>query len=53
MTMAAASIDPATRRRNRILLIVLLAAVLAIATGGVLYLQTYGFSTEKTQSYYH
>ncbi len=53
MTRAAATRNSVTRRRNRILLIILLAAVLAIATSGVLYLQKYGFSTEKEQNQYH
>lgn len=51
--MTAVTADTTARRRNRILLIMLLAAVLAIATGGVLYLQTYGFSTETEQTKYH
>lgn len=50
---AAKIIDPAVRRRNRVLLIILLAAVLAIATSGVLYLQKYGFAVNKEQNLYH
>ena len=46
-------LDPAVRRRNRILLIILLAATLAIAGGGLLYLREYGFSVNKEQNLYH
>ena len=46
-------LNPVVRRRNRILLLVLLAAVLTIAVSGVLYLREYGFATEKEQNTYH
>ena len=52
-TVLPGDITPAIRRRNRILVMILLAAVLAVALGGVLYLQHYGFPTEKSESRYH
>jgi hypothetical protein len=46
-------LDPHVQRRNRILVLVLLAIIMGSAVAGVLYLRHYGFSTEKTESRYH
>ena len=46
-------IDPATRRRNRILAMILILATLAVAAGGVFYLREYGFAVKKEQNIYH
>ena len=54
MNMAVSkNIDPLVRKRNRILLLILLGAILLIAIGGVLYLREYGFATNQEQNLYH
>ena len=52
-TAALKRVSPEVRRRNRILVAILVAAMLAVTVSSLLYLRHYGFSTEETQSKYH
>jgi hypothetical protein len=45
--------DIALRKRNRRLLSVLIAVMLAMAVWGTLYLHYYGFNFDKTTERYH
>jgi hypothetical protein len=53
MSNATHRIDPATARRNRITVWILVGLMLGMAAWGNLYLRHFGFNTSKTSERYH